>query len=87
MFNNCTSLTSAPLLPASTLVDFCYSSMFAFCGNLSYIKCLATNFSADGPTIGFTYGVSPTGTFVKKSGANWNTGNNGIPSGWTVIEE
>jgi len=29
--------------------------------------------------------VSATGTFVKNSAATWNvTGNNGVPSGWTV---
>lgn len=32
-------------------------------------------------------GVSSTGTFVKKAGANWQLTHNGIPSGWTVIEE
>lgn len=32
------------------------------------------------------YGVSPTGTFVKKAGVDWPTGNSGIPSGWTVVE-
>ena len=29
-------------------------------------------------------GVAPTGTFVKHPDANLQTGDNGIPSGWTV---
>ncbi len=35
MFQNCTSLTSAPELPATTLIGFCYSGMFIGCTNLT----------------------------------------------------
>ena len=35
MFSDCTSLTSAPALPATTLADSCYSSMFYNCSSLT----------------------------------------------------
>ena len=31
MFSGCTSLTQAPSLPATTLANFCYDSMFNSC--------------------------------------------------------
>ena len=31
MFSNCTSLTTAPALPATTLANYCYNSMFQGC--------------------------------------------------------
>ena len=34
MFNGCTSLTSAPELPATTLTSYCYSAMFQRCTSL-----------------------------------------------------
>ena len=34
MFYNCTNLTSAPKLPATTLADYCYHYMFYNCTNL-----------------------------------------------------
>ena len=35
MFQGCTSLTSAPVLPATTLVQGCYSYMFRDCTSLT----------------------------------------------------
>lgn len=35
MFSDCTSLTQAPVLPATTLADGCYSYMFKNCTNLT----------------------------------------------------
>lgn len=40
MFNNCTSLTAAPQLPADTLVDYCYYHMFNGCTNLTKVPAL-----------------------------------------------
>lgn len=85
MFNNCASLTTAPTLPATTLVYGCYSGMFSGCTSLNYIKCLATDISADYCTNNWVTNVSSTGTFVKNpSMSGWTTGESGIPSGWTV---
>ena len=35
MFNGCTSLTTAPVLPATTLADYCYQNMFRGCTALT----------------------------------------------------
>ena len=35
LFYNCTSLTKAPVLPATTLVDYCYYNMFYGCTSLT----------------------------------------------------
>ena len=34
MFSGCTSLTQAPALPATMLVNYCYSDMFSGCTSL-----------------------------------------------------
>ena len=90
MFESCTGLTSAPELPATTLVQDCYLTMFAGCKYLNYIKCLATDISAETCTTKWLgssayYSAPPTGTFVKHPNMNsWTRDVNGIPTGWTV---
>lgn len=86
MFSSCRSLTTAPDLLAPTLTSGCYSWMFNGCSSLNSITCLATNPSSDQHyTLGWVYQISANGTFYKSSNANWETGINGIPSGWSVI--
>ena len=87
MFSNCTSLTTAPELPAATLESDCYSEMFSGCSNLNYIKCLATDISATFCTTNWVNGVSETGTFIKSPDTSWQTGVDGTPSGWEVIDD
>ena len=88
MFYRCSSLTTAPELPATALTEYCYASMFYACTNLNYIKCLATNISANGCTQGWVDHVAGNGTFVKASSMNdWPTGTSGIPEGWTIENE
>ena len=85
MFRGCTSLTTAPELSATTLVDACYHSMFNGCTSLNYIKAMFTTTPSNSYTYNWVSGVSATGTFIKNSSAQWNvSGDNGIPSGWTV---
>ena len=85
MFNGCTSLTTAPELPASTLVGSCYNRMFYGCTSLSSITCYATNISADDCVTSWVDGVASSGTFKKPSNmSSWTTGTSGIPNGWTV---
>ena len=85
MFYGCSNLTIAPELPAPTLKNLCYAEMFGGCSKLNYIKCLATNISADRCTLYWHNGVSQTGTFVKNPNmTSWTTGDDGIPTGWTV---
>ena len=91
MFLNCTSLVKAPDLLAETLIQYCYYYMFYGCSSLNYIKAMfTTTITAyfNQLTSGWVGGVASTGTFVKNKDATWNvTGENGIPSGWTVITE
>ena len=88
MFYGCTSLTTAPsVLPATTLAEYCYEGMFGGCSSLNYVKCLATDISANSCTMDWLRGVSSTGTFMKDSSMNdWTTGINGIPTNWTVVD-
>ena len=87
MFYNCKSLTTAPELPATTLTAACYYDMFYGCNSLNYVKCLATDTSANNCISEWLRNVASTGTFVKNPDMNnWSTGYNGIPSGWTVID-
>ena len=83
MFNDCFCLEKAPVLPAVTLVKKCYKEMFSGCEKLNYVKCLATDLSATDCTKDWLEDVSDSGTFVKAEGANWSTGNSGIPENWT----
>ena len=83
MFSGCTSLIQAPELPASTPTNYSYALMFENCASLNYIKCLATNRSAEKCTLDWVKGVSPTGNFYKSPSATWVTGASGIPTGWT----
>lgn len=88
MFGGCTNLKNAPELPATKLADRCYGGMFYKCTKLIYIKCLATDISPKDCTYIWVYKVANTGTFVKAASmTSWTTGDNGIPSGWTVINE
>ena len=85
MFYGCTGLTSAPELPATTLASNCYNGMFYGCGNLAYIKAMFTTTPGSAYTNNWVNGVKATGIFVKNSAATWDvTGNNGVPTGWTV---
>lgn len=80
MFEGCASITIAPDLLALVLSYDCYWLMFAECRNLSYVKMMATDISANGLDY-WLRGVSQTGTFIKNSAATW-TGN--VPSGWKI---
>ena len=86
MFEGC-GITTAPELLATTLVRECYGYMFTQCTSLNYIKCLATSgFGTTQCLTGWVNRVAATGTFIKDANAtSWPSGNNGIPSGWTVI--
>ena len=88
MFRNCTSLVNAPALPATILTSNCYYCMFYDCSKLNYIKMLATNISATSCLMEWVVRVSSTGTFVKHPNmTSLPTGINGIPSGWTVVND
>ena len=87
MFSGCTSIEKAPDLLADTLVSRAYFGMFHGCSSLNYVKCLATDITARWCTSHWLVGVSPTGTFVKSPNmSSWVTGEDGLPSGWTVVD-
>ena len=48
MFCNCTSLTTAPELPATTLTDYCYYAMFSGCTSLTNAPELPATTLAEG---------------------------------------
>ena len=88
MFYNCWKLTNAPTLPATVLANSCYCYMFYNCTKLNYIKMLATDISASSCLSNWVNGVASTGTFVKNPAmTSLTTGQSGIPSGWTVIND
>jgi hypothetical protein len=86
MFSGCTSLTSAPELPATKLTMRCYYYMFHGCSNLNEIRMYATDISASNCLKNWVSGVASTGTFTKHLSMNsLPNGVSGIPSGWTVV--
>lgn len=88
MFQDCTSLVVAPILRAAKPNTYSYLNMFKGCTSLSYIKCLATDISANSCTNNWLSGVASTGTFVKAAGMeDWPTGASGIPLDWTVVDD
>ena len=85
MFKNCSALTTAPDLPALTVSKGAYGNLFEGCTSLTYIKCLATDISAQYAVSSWVRYVSASGTFIKNASmSGWSTGIDGIPSGWTV---
>ena len=88
MFQGCTALVKAPELPATALVTSCYNNMFSGCSSLNYIKAMFTTEPSGSYTSNWVSGVAATGTFVKSDAATWDvSGNNGVPTGWTVKVE
>ena len=83
MFRNCTSLTAAPRLPATTLSNSCYQGLFYGCSHLNsitldYIDSFSTEYFNE-----WVAGVASTGTFYY-NGSDTTTGESAIPTGWTV---
>ncbi|MCR5018563.1 MAG: leucine-rich repeat protein [Bacteroidales bacterium] len=95
-FENCSSLTAAPVLPAPELVSKCYEWLFNKCSSLSSITCLATSgivvgnmtkWIANGNSDNF--GLAASGTFTRPASAAdaWTaigTLGSGLPTGWTI---
>lgn len=84
MFRNCTRLTKSPKIELTELSSDCCYLMFNGCTNLTEITCLATTISK--APYKWVAGVAANGTFYCKDSSIWETGDSGIPSGWTVVE-
>lgn len=82
MYNGCTSLTTAPLLPAKVMGNNGYEQMFQGCSSLNYVKCGAEYLM---PNNNWLQGVAESGTFAAKSNVEWVSGPSGIPTGWTRV--
>ena len=91
MFKDCTSLTTAPELPATTLVNRCYVDMFYNCVKLVNVTALFTSPPSSTYTANWLYGVASTGTFVRSASATWESsitrGVDTVPTGWTIITD
>ena len=88
MFSGCTSLNESSELRAATLTNYCYYRMFYNCKKLDNITMVATEISAQGCLGNWVNGVAATGTFVKApSMTSLTTGVNGIPKGWTKMND
>ena len=85
MFYGCTSLTTAPTLPATTLTVYCYQGMFANCTSLNEITSYANDISASECIYYWVNGVAASGTFHNLGSAVYSTGISGIPEGWTEV--
>lgn len=86
MFNGCCNMITTPELPATTLAEGCYQNMFVNCYSITGIRCLAEDISAEGCLDWWLSGAAASGTFTKKAGVTYPSGESGIPSGWTVVE-
>lgn len=84
MFQGCTSLTTAPVLPATTLTNYGYSGMFNGCTSLKEITCLLENFdyTTNNMLNNWAGGISNVGILKKKESSNFGTV---IPEGWTTV--
>lgn len=86
MYKDCTSLTTA-VLNVSVLSSYCYAGMFSGCTHLNDITFMATDISAQSCLDGWVANVAASGTFRKRASmTSLPTGVNGIPNGWTVID-
>ena len=87
MFNGCKGIEKAPELPAPTLVKDCYQEMFAGCSKLKYVKCLATDISAENCTKGWltNAGTEATGEKVLETLVPMTpNSDDGVPTSWTA---
>jgi len=83
MFSGCTSLETAPELPATTLTDHCYSNMFSGCTSLTgtiTIKCVSEaegcySFMFDGcSSLNSIYISATSGEWDSNNSADWLNG-------------
>jgi len=85
MFYNCSSLTVAPCLPATTLTNQCYQGMFRNCTSLSSIEVAFTEWT-NGTTSNWVTNVKSTGTFTCPATLPDTRGAGNIPEGWTKAD-
>lgn len=67
MFYGCTSLTTAPSLPATTLAGYCYNSMFRGCTSLTTAPSLPATTLANNCYYSMFYGCTSVKLAISKS--------------------
>jgi hypothetical protein len=83
-------IKKAPILPATRLVNGCYSMMFDACNDLTYVKCYATSCEKNDweGCVGWGWihqHDTKNGTFVcKKVNGGKNPIEEWIPDAWSV---
>lgn len=83
MFQYCTSLEKAPILPIEDVgTANPYHMMFYMCSKLKWVACYRKS-GSDSAT-NWLNGVSPTGTIWVYRDTTYPSGISGIPNGWTV---
>ena len=85
MFAECTSLTKAPNLPATTLTKGCYEGLFSGCEILSRIKIAFTDWGTG--TDYWLEDVAENGTFICPKKLPKKYGDDSIPEGWKIVNE
>ena len=78
---------TAPELPATTLTYNCYSNMFNGCTKLASIDVNFTAWNPTNATTNWLNSVAASGTFTCPATLPKTTGNNNIPTGWTIVEK
>lgn len=87
MFRGCASLVQAPDLPATTLAEGCYKSMFYDCTKLDNLKCSATVSNMTTFTSNWLLNVATIGTFTCNNKKYFEIDSaSGIPKGWSITE-
>ena len=85
MFSGCTSLTTAPTLPATTLAMYCYNEMFQGCTSLTSVTIYAPDTYYRSFDL-WLKNVSPSGTVYNNGFLDLPKNSvSGVPSGWTEV--
>ena len=86
IFYDCTGLTAAPELPATSLAAYCYSYMFSGCTGLEDITVGFTTWDDNNDsTANWLNGVAAAGTFTCPAGLDTTTRDaSHVPENWTV---
>lgn len=87
MFRGCSKLQYSQItLSIGVLSNGCYNTMFYGCSKINNVKILATDVSGTNCLQLWLYGVATGGTLTATAGLNLPSGDNGVPTSWTLIE-
>ncbi len=86
MFENCTSLVTAPNLPTiNNTGSYIYGLMFTGCTSLTLCRCYIIHTSTN-QIGGMFRNITTNGTLYKNANETWPTGTSYIPSTWTIVD-